>query len=304
MKIVFMGTPSFALPALNALVLSNNTICSIYTQAPKKSGRGKKINKSVVHNFADKNNIDVKTPKKLTDDIDAKYIKEIHADLCVVAAYGLILPESFLNAPQFGCINIHASLLPRWRGAAPIQRAILAGDKETGITIMKMNKDLDAGNILSQSKIQITSKTNFSELEEKLSLLGAKELMKTLHQFQQKKIIGFNQEHNLATYANKLNKKESKINWSNSAKFIDSQVRAFSLNPGAWTLFKNKRLKIVSGSIINEKNPEGVIVDDLFTIGCSELSYRPEIVQLEGKKTMKIIEFLRGVKIDINSKLE
>tara|TARA_B100000676_G_C17930885_1_gene760821 strand:- start:255 stop:1154 length:900 start_codon:yes stop_codon:yes gene_type:complete len=299
-----MGTPSFALPALNSLFLSKNTICSVYTQNPKKSGRGKKINRSAVHIFADKNNIKVRTPQKLTTNIDATYIKKLKADLCVVAAYGLILPESVLNAPLLGCINIHASLLPRWRGAAPIQRSILAGDKETGITIMKMNKFLDSGNILSQVKTKITSKTNFSELESNLSSIGAKELMKILDQLPQKRIKEIKQEDKLATYAKKLDKIEGKIDWSKSAKFIDCQVRAFSFYPGAWTIFKSKRLKVLSGSIINQTNPKGKIVDNLFTIGCGEFSYRPEVVQLEGKKAMNVLEFLRGTELQINYTLE
>ncbi len=304
MKIVFMGTPSFALPVLNALSLSKNKICTIYTQAPKKSGRGKKVNKSAVHNFAVENNIQVKTPKKLTTDTDAYHIKKIKADICVVAAYGLILPESVLSAPLLGCINIHASLLPKWRGAAPIQRSILAGDNETGITIMRMNRELDSGNILSQAKIKITQKTNFSDLENSLSIIGANELMKVLKNFSENKIKEIEQEHKLATYATKLKKIESKINWSKSAKTIDYQVRAFSFSPGAWTVFKGKRLKILSGKIINKTYSQGIIVDNLFTIGCGECSYRPELVQLEGKKAMNISEFIKGIEIQINTKLE
>ena len=150
MRIVFMGTPSFSIPAFSALLSSNHDICAVYTQPPRKSGRGHKINNSIVHNFAIENNLEVQTPRKLTKEVDACYIKNLNADLCIVVAYGLILPESILKSTKLGCYNIHASLLPRWRGAAPIQRSLMFDDKETGITIMKMNRGLDTGNILSQ----------------------------------------------------------------------------------------------------------------------------------------------------------
>ncbi len=303
MRIIFMGTPSFSMPILRALYQSENTICSIYTQPPKKSGRGKKLNKSDVHEFGIKNNIEVKTPVKLTNNIDAEYIKKIKADICIVAAYGLILPESIINAPLYGCINVHASLLPRWRGAAPIQRAILEGDNETGITIMRMSLELDAGNIISQEKIKINRNINFSKLEKSLSEIGALELMKVLNAIQVAKFNEIKQNQELVTYANKIDKKESKINWSNSSDFIERQVRAFSMHPGAWTLLNGKRLKILEGKLVRQTSFQGEVLDNLFTIGCGDFSYRPSLVQLEGKNVMDISEFLRGAQIKIGTKL-
>ena len=303
MRIIFMGTPSFSLPALSALHQSKNTICSIYTQPPKNSGRGHKLNQSAVHKFGILNNIEVKTPKKLTKEIDAAYIKKIKADIGVVVAYGLILPKSILTAPLFGFINIHASLLPRWRGAAPIQRAILEGDQKTGITIMRMNSDLDAGNIISCKEVKINPITNFSKLEKILSEMGAVELMKVLNSFSGNRFDETQQNEKLATYANKIEKKESKIIWSNSSAYIDRQVRAFSIYPGAWSLLNGKRLKILEGEAISQPYFQGEVSDNLFTIGCGDFSYRPSLVQLEGKKVMKVAEFLRGAEVNIGTKL-
>lgn len=303
MKIVFMGTPSFAVSALKTLYSSDHRICSVYTRPPKKSGRGQHKNISAVHKYALENNLDIQTPKKLSEDIDLNYIKKIKADVCVVVAYGLILPKSFLNTTSFGCINVHASLLPRWRGAAPIQRSIMAGDKETGISIMRMDSGLDTGDIISQKSISITLNTKFSELEENLSKIGADELINVLDKLSTGKITERKQEEELATYAKKIEKHETKINWSNSAEIIDRQVRAFSKNPGAWTLLDGKRLKILDGEIINKTFIAGKIIDPTFIISCGLKSYRPIIVQLEGKKIMEISEFLKGVNLKVNSKL-
>lgn len=244
MNIIFAGTPELSVPILEALINSHHTITAVYTQPDRPSGRGQKLQSSPVKLFAEKNNIPVYQPEKLTE------FPHENIDVVIVAVYGLMIPEFILQKPKYGCINVHLSLLPRWRGAAPIHRAILSGDKETGITIMQMAKGLDTGDILAQQSCPILSTDNIKNLENKLAPLGADLLLKTLDKLHAIKPIP--QDNNLATYAHKINKSESEINWNLSAEEINRIIRAFC---PAYSHLDNLLIKIGSAVII-EKNTD------------------------------------------------
>ena len=295
-KIIFMGTPNFSIPTLESLRTSNHKLLCVYTQPPKKSSRGQKINKSPIQLYAEKFNLNIRTPNDLNSEEEYNYLKKINPDLVVVVAYGQIIPEKLLKLSKKGFINIHASLLPKWRGAAPIQRAIISSDRETGISIMKIEKELDAGPIMKQVKIKLDSKTNSAELTDKLSNIGSKLLMDSLELLFNNKENFDDQDHSKATYAKKISKKESKILWDDTAKNILAKINGLSPYPGASFEFKNIKYKILKAVISEKKGSIGTIIDEELTIGCGEKSIRVLEIQKQGKNKMKINEFLLGNK--------
>ena len=299
-KIVFMGTPSFSVPILKALNNSNHEIIEVYTQPPKKKNRGLKVQNSAVYDYADKLNIPVRCPVKLDEENEINHLKKLKPDLVVVVAYGKILPEKLLNIENLSFLNVHASLLPRWRGAAPIQRAIMMRDKETGISIMKIVPKLDAGPVLIQSKIQIDNKINYEEISEKMSELGAKLIINALVLIKNNKANFSPQDETKVTYAKKIEKSESKINWNENAEEILAKIRAFYPNPGTWFVLNGKRIKIIKAILVEKTDKAGAIIDpDKMIIACKKNALQILELKKEGKKLMQVDEFLKGNKIKI-----
>lgn len=301
-----MGTPEFAIPTLQTLIKSKHKILSVYTRTPKKAGRGQKLQKTPIHKLASKNNLQIFTPKSLKNPDEQNKLKQLNPDIIVVVAYGLILPKQVLDIPKFGCINIHPSLLPKWRGAAPMQRSLLAGDKKTGICIMKLSEGLDDGDILTSKEIDIKEDTDIKYLHDNLAKIGAKLLLQTLNKIEKtQKIKGKKQNNSLATYAHKIKKSEGKINWSKTADEINRQIRALWAFPGVYFEYKNERIKILKAQKISGKfDKPGTILDKNLTISCKNGAIQPLILQRAGKKPMKIEEFLRGFKIEKETKLK
>lgn len=302
MKLVFMGTPNFSVPALKALAQSNHQICAVYSQPPRPAGRGKKLRLSDVHKEALDLGLTVHNPTSFKSDKDRTIFRKLKADIAIVVAYGLILPNQILSAPKFGCLNIHASLLPRWRGAAPIQRAIMEGDDETGVCIMKMEEGLDTGPVLSSRKIQIKENDNAKILSERLSLVGSKLIVEVLDALSEFK--AYSQSAAGVTYARKIEKSETKIDWSLPAKTINRKIRALSPFPGAWTEINGERIKLLASKVINKENEPGMILDKGFSIACGQKAVEITEAQRSGKSAQKSDVFLRGFRLQKGSKLD
>ena len=302
MKLVFMGTPNFSVPALKALARSNHQICAVYSQPPRPAGRGKKLRLSDVHKEALDLGLTVHNPTSFKSDKDRAIFRKLKADIAIVVAYGLILPNQILSAPKFGCLNIHASLLPRWRGAAPIQRAIMEGDDETGVCIMKMEEGLDTGPVLSSRKIQIKENDNAKILSERLSLVGSKLIVEVLDALSEFK--AYSQSAAGVTYARKIEKSETKIDWSLPAKTINQKIRALSPFPGAWTEINGERIKLLASKVINKENEPGMILNKGFSIACGQKAVEITEAQRPGKSAQKSDVFLRGFRLQKGSKLD
>ena len=295
-----MGTPSFSVPILKAINNSNHKIVEVYSQPPNKKNRGLRVQNSAVHDYADKLNIPVRCPIKLDDESEINHLKKLKPDLVIVVAYGKILPEKLLNIENLSFLNVHASLLPRWRGAAPIQRAIMMGDKETGISIMKIVPKLDAGPILIQSKLSINNKVNYEEMSEKMSDLGAKLIIDALELIKNNKANFTPQDETKVVYAKKIAKIESKINWNESAEEILAKIRAFYPNPGTWFELNGKRIKITKAIAVEKTDKVGAIIDpNKMIIACKKNALQILELKKEGKKLMQVNEFLKGNKIKI-----
>jgi len=299
LKIIFMGTPKFAVPTLEALHKSEHLLVSTYSQNPKKSNRGQKINKSEIQQFAESLKLEVRTPEKL-DDKELEYIKKINPDLVLVVAYGKIIPKQFLDIPKYGFINIHASLLPKWRGAAPIQRSIMQGEEETGITIMKINEKLDSGPILKSFSLKILPEDTFGDLQNKLSELAGNSIIPSINLI----ISGakFNEQiHAEATNAEKIKKEEGKINWNDAAKNIINKIRALNPSPGSFFEFKKIRYKIWRAELSLKTGKPGEVVDDKLTVATQDCAISIKEIQREGKKKLSTKEFLIGNQIPAGS---
>ena len=298
MKIIFAGTPPFAAHALEALIAEEHEIALVLTQPDRPAGRGMKLSASAVKLLAQKHKITLLQPHSLKQPEIHEQLNKICADIMVVAAYGLILPAIILNTPRLGCINIHASLLPHWRGAAPIQRAILAGEQETGITIMQMDQGLDTGNILLQRSIPILHNDNTNTLYDKLAMLGANCVVETLNLLKNEKIIAVPQTEKNASYALKLEKGEAKINWQLSAERVNCAVRAFNPHPGAYSAIHGFPLKIFQArSITSTMGSPGEILStgkEGIVVACGKGSLLLEIIQKPGGKKLSAAEFLAG----------
>ena len=294
-----MGTAPFAVPSLKKIVSSNNHLVGVYTSPAKKANRGMKLSISPVAEFAETENIEISSPPSISSSEELKKLQEMNLDMIIVVAYGLILPEEVINLPKLGCFNVHASLLPRWRGAAPIQRAMIEGDQTTGVTIMKMDKGLDTGDIGLQKEIKIEQQ-NYSELEKELANEGAELLINFIDRLDGS--IQFAKQNDThACYAKKIQKQEALIDWTENAEKINRRINAYNPSPCAWFSLNNKRIKILKAEVIHEKGEAGKIMNEEFLIGCGINSIRPLLLRVEGKQDCTINDFLLGHKIEVGS---
>jgi methionyl-tRNA formyltransferase len=293
MRIVYMGTPDFAVPALKALIDAGHAVTCVYTQPPRPAGRGQREQISPVHEEAVRRGIPVRTPVSLRSEGAQKDFAALKPDVAVVAAYGLILPKGVLAAPPYGCINIHASLLPRWRGAAPIQRAILAGDGETGITIMQMDEGLDTGPVLLQARRAIGPTTTAQDLHDSLALLGAQSIVTALEKLAPG-LLPATPQPGGATYAPKLTREEGRLDWRKPAAELERQVRAFTPWPGAWFELEGERCKVLSAAVADGNGAPGTVLDDKLTVACASSALSISRIQRAGKAAMDAEAFLRG----------
>ena len=304
-KIVFMGTPNFSVPILKSLYQNGYPIVTIYTQPPQKSMRGQKVNKSPIQKMAENLCIECRTPDSLKENNEEyNFLKLLNPDLVIVVAYGQLIPKNYLSLSKHGFINIHASLLPKWRGAAPIQRSIMNLDKETGVSIMKIVEKLDAGPVMMQEKINITSEMNAEDLSNKLSDLSSKLILECIDEIEGGKAKFIDQDEQKATYAKKINKEEGKINWDNSAENILAQINSLLPNPGAWFSFMGERYKILKASISEAEGEKGKVIDNNLTIACKSKSIKVNEIQRQGKNKQSTSEFLLGSKIKKETALD
>ena len=294
-----MGTPMFAVPILKSLYQNGYPISDVYTQPPQKSQRGQRINKSPIQGIAETLNLEFRTPKFLKNNNEEfEYFKNINADLAVVVAYGKIIPKEFLNLTKKGFINIHASILPAWRGAAPIQRSIMNLDKETGITIMKIGEQLDTGPICNTYKINLENNLNAQDISEQLSSLAAEKILDNIDNILDDKAKFIEQNHAQATYASKIQKLEGKINWDENALNIIGKINGLYPVPGAFFIFKGERYKILKAEIGNGIGSPGEIISDYLEIICANnKSIRVVEIQRQGKKPQKVGDFMLGSQI-------
>jgi len=302
MKIVFMGTPDFSVKVLEELTKKHEVV-GVYTREPKESGRGKKVNKTPIHLLAESKGIIVRTPKTLRDIEEQKILKSFDADVCVVAAYGMLLPEEVLMMFPKGCINVHASLLPRWRGAAPIQRAVEAGDAKSGISIMQMVKELDAGDVYSQREVEIHPNMTGGELHDALSKVGAELLIETLDKLDG--ITPLKQDEAKVVYAKKIDKAECKIDFNESREIILRKIRAFSPYPSMYFMYNGERFKIFSAKEASLKGDCGEILKGKkeLVIATSDGAIEVTKIQRQGKQVMEISELLRGFQFNEGEKV-
>lgn len=303
MKVVFMGTPDFAVPALERLIKEHDVVC-VYTREPKLSGRGNKLNKTPVHLVAEANGIEVRTPKTLRNIDEQQKFAALKADVAVVAAYGLILPLPVLEAYPFGCLNLHASLLPRWRGAAPIQRAVEAGDAKSGVTVMQVAEGLDTGDMLLKGEVEITSTTTGGELHDKLALVGADLISAVLSDI--KSFTPQPQPQDGACYAAKIDKSECKLDFNQKADVLCRKIRAFNPYPAMFFEYGGERFKVLEAHKAEKYAPAGTIIEEnnSLLIACADGALNITQIQRQGKKLMTIGELLRGFHFAENSKAE
>lgn len=295
MRIVFMGTPDFSVPVLDALVDAGHDIAAVYCQPPRPAGRGKKERPTPVHLRAEALGLDVRHPKSLrSDDAQAEFAA-LNADVAVVVAYGLILPQAILDAPKQGCLNIHASLLPRWRGAAPIHRAIMAGDPETGICIMQMDAGLDTGPVLLREATPIRDTETTGALHDRLSAMGAALIVQALEHLPELTAVA--QPEAGITYADKIDKSEAHIDWTQPATQVDRLIRGLSPFPGAWTTLNGARLKVLESTVASGDGPPGTALDDRLTIACGQEAVTILRAQRAGKGAQDADTFLRGMPV-------
>ena len=303
-NIVFMGSPVFSVSILKSLYQNGYPVSVVYTQPPKKSSRGMKTQKSPVHNMAETLNIDVRTPENLKGNLkEYSFLEELRAELAIVVAYGKIIPENFLTLTKKGFINIHASILPFWRGAAPIQRAIMNLDNKTGISIMKINNKLDAGPVCNKFEIEINKYDNTETISEKLSMLSSEKILNEIDDIIDGKANFVEQDDQKASYAHKIQKAEGRINWNNRADEILGLVNGLFPTPGAWFTYKGERHKILKAELGNAKGEPGIVLSENLEIGCKEKSLKIVEIQREGKKAQKSGEFLLGSRIIKGSNL-
>ena len=304
-KIVFMGTPFFSVPILKSLYQNGYSISAVYTQPPQKSKRGQKINKSPIQGISETLNIEYRTPSSLKDNKEEfQYLKKLDADLIIVVAYGQIIPKEFLSLAKKGFINIHASLLPKWRGAAPIQRSIMNLEKETGVSFMKIEEKLDTGPVCNSYKIEITNSDNAEIISEKLSLLAALKILDNIDDILEDKIEFKVQNHSEATYAPKIDKSEGQIKWSDSAENIIGKINGLYPNPGAFFIYKGERYKILKAKLAAGIGKIGDVLDNYLEISCgNKKSIKVLDIQRQGKKPQKVSEFMLGSQIKKGSNL-
>ena len=303
-KIIFMGTPFFAVPILKSLYQNGYPISVVYTQPPKKSQRGQRVNKSPIQGISETLNLEFRIPVSLKNNKEEyEYLKELNADIAIVVAYGQIIPKEILTLTKKGFINIHASLLPRWRGPAPIQRSIMNLDKQTGISIMKINEKLDTGPVCNSYKLDITDNDNAEILSDKLSALAAEKIIDNIDDILEDNLEFKGQLHEDATYANKIEKFEGKIDWNNSAESIVGKINGLYPSPGAWFIYNGERYKVLKAEISNGAGSVGAVLDDYLEICCNNKSIKILKIQRQGKRPQNINEFMLGSQIKKGSNL-
>ena len=299
-NVVFMGTSKFAVPILEGLLESSVTIQAVFSAPPKLANRGMKQTLSPVAKCAEEYQLPVEYPATLRDPEIVNKIKELKPDIIFVIAYGYILPKEIIEIPQLGCFNLHGSLLPKYRGAAPIQRSIIAGDKVTGISFIKVDEGLDTGDIILDAELPIKDADTYQDLEKNLSQLGKTLLpdffIKLLNE-------ALPQDSSQATYAHKIDKAEAKIDWQDDAQLINQKIRALNPNPGAWFEMDGKRIKVMSSKVIEMSGNPGEILDDEFIIACGQNALQPTTLKKEGKGLVTLAEFLKGNKVTAGKKL-
>ena len=294
-----MGTPIFSVPILKSLYQNGYPVSVVYTQPPNKSQRGQKLKNSPIHNISEILNLEVRTPLNLkNNENEYNYLKNLNADLAIVVAYGQIIPEEFLNLTKYGFINIHASLLPKWRGAAPIQRSIMNLDKETGISFMKIVKKLDEGPVCKKLNIKISEKDNYETLSDKLSSLASENMLDIIDDIFEEKVLYEEQNHEKATYAKKILKSEGEIKWSENAENILGKINGLYPSPGAWFVYKGERYKILNAELGFKSDQAGKVVDNNLEIACgNNKSIKVIQIQRQGKNIQNIGEFMLGSSI-------
>ena len=304
-KIVFMGTPFFAVPILKSLYQNGYLVSVVYTRPPQKSQRGQKINKSPIQGISETLKIEYRTPSSLKDNKEEyNHLKELDADIAIVVAYGQIIPKEYLSLVKKGFINIHASLLPRWRGAAPIQRSIMNLEKETGISIMRIREKLDTGPVCSSYKINIETNDNSETIAEKLSALAAEKILDIIDEVLDNKIEFQEQNHNEATYATKIEKTEGQINWSETAESIIGKINGLYPSPGAFFIYNGERYKILKANLSNGSGEIGEVLDNYLEVSCgNKKSIKILEIQRQGKRPQNISEFMLGSHIKKGSNL-
>lgn len=302
-RIIFMGTPEISKAYLQSLIDHKYNVIATYTQPPRKKGRGMLMQKSPVHELSLEHNIPVYHPKNLASLESIDELKKLKPDLVVIMGYGLLLSKSILQTPLYGCINIHVSLLPRWRGAAPIEHTILNGDEKTGVSIFLLEEKLDAGPIIATQEININKNINKGDLTSELNILGTVLLINTLPDLLDKKISAQKQDETYATYAKKITPELRRINFNNEVNTVYNQIRAFAPKPSAWLAVNNERFNIIKCSMKICKAEVSTIMNKQFHIGCENGIIIPEIIQREGKKSMKIGDFLKGFAFDVGQKV-
>ena len=301
-KIIFMGTPDIAAQHLQYLLDNNINIVGVFTQPPRKKNRGMNIEESPVHQIAKKNNLETFYPSS----IDGKAIEQINSldpDIIIVVAYGIILPSQLLDIPKFGCINIHVSLLPRWRGAAPIEHAMLAGDVKTGISVIKISPKLDAGDILHQESLNISADMYSDELTVALTNLGKQTMLRVLPKIFENKTLSKKQDLNKVTYAKKFTSDDRKINFNNSTNEVYNHIRAHGPKPGSWFVYRGERIKILRAVKKKDRGQQSTILNNKFMLACSDGSILPTLIQREGKKAVEVKDFIQGFAFTVNDKI-
>ena len=303
-KLVFMGTPMFAVPILKSLYQNGYNISCVYTQPPQKSKRGQKINKSPIQGISETLNLEYRTPPVLNNEEEYNFLNSLDADLAIVVAYGQIIPKKFLNLTKTGFINIHASLLPKWRGAAPIQRSIMNLDQETGISIMRIAEKLDTGPVCNNYKIQLNENLNALEISEKLSNLAAEKILDNVDDILDGKANFIEQDHSNATYASKIQKTEGQINWDENAEKIIGKINGLYPSPGAFFMFNGERYKILKAQVGRAQGNPGSVLSDNLEIACgNNQSIIIKEIQRQGKRPQNIGEFIQGSQIKKGSKI-
>ena len=303
-KLVFMGTPMFAVPILKSLYQNGYNISCVYTQPPQKSKRGQKINKSPIQGISETLNLEYRTPSVLNNEEEYNFLNSLDADLAIVVAYGQIIPKKFLTLTKTGFINIHASLLPKWRGAAPIQRSIMNLDQETGISIMRIAEKLDTGPVCNNYKIQLNENLNALEISEKLSSLAAEKILDNVDDILDGKANFIEQDHSNATYASKIQKTEGQINWDENAEKIIGKINGLYPSPGAFFMFNGERYKILKAQVGRAQGNPGSVLSDNLEIACgNNQSIIIKEIQRQGKRPQNIGEFIQGSQIKIGSKI-
>ena len=301
LNIAFMGTPKFAVPALKKILLTSHNIKAVYSQPPRKSNRGMQVEKSPIHLLAEENNILVRTPNSLVEDFD--FFRQLQVDLVIVVAYGQIISKQFLQLPKYGFLNIHASLLPKWRGAAPIQRSVMAQDSVTGISIMKIEEKLDSGPVLLVEEMKINLTTTSGIVEKYLADVGGDKIIEAIQMIEEGKAVFVPQDDNLATYAKKIKKEDETIDWHKPAKEIIAQIHGLNPRPGAFFTFQNEKIKIWRAEYVEKSDKPGLVLDDQLCISCGMGSLQILEIQRPGKKIQKTKDFLLGYTILKNTQL-